>query len=384
MFLLRTEAGLSATETGQVLGRSRATVRDLSRLVARGQRGGDLVASARRVLDRRSDRRERPSPVWMPRPLPELKRCRIAAGVTQEELAGRARVVRETLCKIERGRPATRETVRRLAAALADPPGVLAGTVTGTRCEPEPPFAEPESTRTLPSAPGVEPAPVMDHPGGARLAAQPARAITDRGAPRVSRRLPGLRQWRTQAGLMQQQLASRADLARETLIRIEHQQQGARSATIQRLAEALLVAPSMLTGSSDLDALIDEPLRTCTDCGALRPARALLPIAGTPYVYGRCRLCRNRHNRERYYSAPDVLAAERARSRRNKQVRNIQPVPRVTRRTASRLTPEQQLLESQQAKGVTCAHADFETWTVHEHRVDLPSVPRVRDGLGQG
>ena len=86
-------------------------------------------------LDRRSDRRERPSPVWMPRPLPELKRCRIAAGVTQEELAGRARVARETLCKIERGRPATRETVRRLAAALAVPPGVLAGTVTGTRCE---------------------------------------------------------------------------------------------------------------------------------------------------------------------------------------------------------------------------------------------------------
>ena len=86
-------------------------------------------------LDRRSDRRERPSPVWMPRPLPELKRCRIAAGVTQEELAGRARVARETLCKIERGRPATRETVRRLAAALPVPPGVLAGTVTGTRCE---------------------------------------------------------------------------------------------------------------------------------------------------------------------------------------------------------------------------------------------------------
>src|SRR5438132_12783694 len=44
MFLLRTEAGLTATETGQVLGRRGATVRDLRRLVARGQRGGGLAA----------------------------------------------------------------------------------------------------------------------------------------------------------------------------------------------------------------------------------------------------------------------------------------------------------------------------------------------------
>ena len=123
------------------------------------------------------------------------------------------------------------------------------------------------------------------------------------------------------ARVTQEQLARRAGLARETLIRIENQQRGARPATIRLLADALLVAPSMLTGSPGLDASIDEPLRTCTDCGGLRPARAFLPIAGTPYVYGRCRLCRNRHNRERYYAAPDVLAAERARSRRNKQLR---------------------------------------------------------------
>ena len=38
MFLLRTEAGLSATEAGQLLGRSGGTVRDLSRLVAHGRR----------------------------------------------------------------------------------------------------------------------------------------------------------------------------------------------------------------------------------------------------------------------------------------------------------------------------------------------------------
>jgi transcriptional regulator with XRE-family HTH domain len=69
--------------------------------------------------------------------------------------------------------------------------------------------------------------------------------------------LPGLRQWRTLGGLTQDQLAHRTGLAPKTLIRIERQQRDARSATIQRLAEALLVAPSMLTSSSDLDASID-------------------------------------------------------------------------------------------------------------------------------
>ena len=248
MFLLRTEAGLSATETGQVLGQSGATVRDLSRLVARGERGGDLVASASHVLDVRSSGREPPLPRWMPRALPGLRRCRIAAGLSQDELARRARVARETLSKIEHGRPARQETVRRLAAGLSVPPGVLTGAVTETRCEPGPQVAEPETTRMLPSVPGVEPVPVMDHPDNAGLAGQPARAVRDCGPPQVSRHLAGLREWRTFAGLTQDQLARRAGVARETLIRNENQQRGARSGTIRRLADALLVAPSMLTG----------------------------------------------------------------------------------------------------------------------------------------
>jgi transcriptional regulator with XRE-family HTH domain len=123
------------------------------------------------------------------------------------------------------------------------------------------------------------------------------------------------------AGVTQEQLARRAGLARETLIRIENRQRSARPVTIQLLADALLVAPSMLTGSSDADASIDEPLRICTDCGALRPARAFVRIARTPYVYGRCRICRSRRNKERYYSTPEILAAERARSRRNARLR---------------------------------------------------------------
>ena len=68
------------------------------------------------------------------------------------------------------------------------------------------------------------------------------------------------------------------------------------------------------------------PLRTCRDCGALRPARAFLPIARTPYVYGRCPMCRNRRKKERYYSTLEILAAERARSRRYKQLRKQRAV----------------------------------------------------------
>ena len=326
MYLLRREAGLSATETSQVLGRSGATVRDLSRLVAQGQRGGDIVASARHMLDVRSGGRERPSPGWMPRALPGLRRWRIAAGLTQDDLAGRARVARETLCKIECGRPAAQETVRRLAAALTVPPGVLAGWMTKTRFEPEPPVAKPDSRRLLSGAPSVEPRPLLDCPEVEGLAVEPARAVTDRAAPQVLRHLPRLRKWRTVAGLTQQQLVSRAGLARETLIRIENQQRGARPGTIRRLADALLVAPSMLTGSSDLDPSLGERLRTCTDCGAVRPCRAFLRIARTPYVYGRCRICRSRRKKERYSSTPEILAAERARSRRNKQLRKHRAV----------------------------------------------------------
>jgi chromosomal replication initiation ATPase DnaA len=47
LYLLRTDLGLSAPHVGQIIGRSPATVRDLSRLVARGERAGELVARVR-------------------------------------------------------------------------------------------------------------------------------------------------------------------------------------------------------------------------------------------------------------------------------------------------------------------------------------------------
>ncbi len=45
--LLRTEVGLSAKQAGQIVGRNRALVLDLSPLVARGQSAGELVASVK-------------------------------------------------------------------------------------------------------------------------------------------------------------------------------------------------------------------------------------------------------------------------------------------------------------------------------------------------
>lgn len=57
-----------------------------------------------------------------------LRRARLAAGLTQEELAERAGLSARGIQDLERGLRATpqRETVRRLAAALGVPPGEAA------------------------------------------------------------------------------------------------------------------------------------------------------------------------------------------------------------------------------------------------------------------
>jgi transcriptional regulator with XRE-family HTH domain len=53
------------------------------------------------------------------KPQPGLLACRLTAGVTQPELAGRAGTVRETLARLERLRRRARpETVEGLAKAL--------------------------------------------------------------------------------------------------------------------------------------------------------------------------------------------------------------------------------------------------------------------------
>jgi hypothetical protein len=64
-------------------------------------------------------------------------------------------------------------------------------------------------------------------------------------------------------------------------------------------------------------------MRTCTDCDQTRPLAEFLPICGTPYVYGRCRVCRNTRARQRYHSTPETRVAEIARSWKNKQASNL-------------------------------------------------------------
>jgi hypothetical protein len=64
-------------------------------------------------------------------------------------------------------------------------------------------------------------------------------------------------------------------------------------------------------------------MRTCTDCDQTRPLEEFLPIRGTPYVYGRCRVCRNARARARYHSTPETRAAEVARAWKNKQARKL-------------------------------------------------------------
>jgi hypothetical protein len=61
--------------------------------------------------------------------------------------------------------------------------------------------------------------------------------------------------------------------------------------------------------------------RRCTDCGEAKGLDAFLPITSSRYVYGRCRICRNRRARERYHANPDARAAEISRSQRNQRRR---------------------------------------------------------------
>jgi DNA-binding XRE family transcriptional regulator len=140
---------------------------------------------------------------------------------------------------------------------------------------------------------------------------------------------------RMEAGLTQAQLAKRAGVARETVIRIETLQRPARLAVRRALAQALEIG---------LDRLMEEPHpvvrpgqpadnlptdttrhfgrvatdRQCTDCMKLKPRSAFVPIAGTHRVYGRCRVCRARRARERYQTDPQERMRQMERVRRNR------------------------------------------------------------------
>ena len=132
--LLRTEAGLTARETGRVLRRSRQSVHNLTGRLSNPTSARDVAALIRDVRqllkppepqESRLTRLPRRQAVHV---LPGLVGCRTAAGLTQAELAARAGIAPETLSRLEHGRPATAESVGRLAGALMVAIRVLTGT----------------------------------------------------------------------------------------------------------------------------------------------------------------------------------------------------------------------------------------------------------------
>jgi transcriptional regulator with XRE-family HTH domain len=172
----------------------------------------------------------------------------------------------------------------------------------------------------------------------------PQRMLKD--PPRQQPMLFVLAKRRMEAGLTQAQLAKRAGVARETVIRIETLQRPARLAVRRALAHALEIG---------LDLLVEEPRpvarpgqpadnlptdttqqlvwiptdRQCTDCMERKPRSAFVPIAGTHRVYGRCRVCRARRARERYWADARFREAERARARQKRRRANGMPTAGV-------------------------------------------------------
>jgi transcriptional regulator with XRE-family HTH domain len=120
--------------------------------------------------------------------------------------------------------------------------------------------------------------------------------------------------WRELAGWDQAELAERAGIARETLIRIENGRPARRDG-VRRLAEALLLAPSELIGTTELDT-VKSAYRRCRECGAQRPVQGgFVRVKGTPYIYLRCRICRAKRTRDRYRSDPVERERQKARKR---------------------------------------------------------------------
>jgi transcriptional regulator with XRE-family HTH domain len=162
IYLLRTDVGLSAKHAAQIVGRERSTVLDLSRLVARGLCGGELVTRVREELNSESADRARAMPTWKAHSISLLAAYRVAAGLTLVELAMRANIARETLSRIEHGRPAHPETISRLAASLSLDSDMLIGGQEPSSLQPE------QAARRL----GAEEA--SAEPATARIVVQPS------------------------------------------------------------------------------------------------------------------------------------------------------------------------------------------------------------------
>jgi DNA-binding XRE family transcriptional regulator len=84
--------------------------------------------------------------------------------------------------------------------------------------------------------------------------------------------------WRALAGLTQAELAGRIGVARETISRCETGR-AVHPAMVRGIADALLLAPSVLIGSTDLDAPAIA-YRICRKCGARRPEHGFVRDKG--------------------------------------------------------------------------------------------------------
>jgi DNA-binding XRE family transcriptional regulator len=133
-YVLRTAAGLSALEVGQLLARSADTVRDVTRRprnqTPRAARRGKLVAQVRRLLALHEERVVVDArPLW-PRAasglLYGLQTAREVARLNRKELGARVGMARETISRLEHLHRATNlRALQVLAAALDVSPDVL-------------------------------------------------------------------------------------------------------------------------------------------------------------------------------------------------------------------------------------------------------------------
>jgi transcriptional regulator with XRE-family HTH domain len=163
--------------------------------------------------------------------------------------------------------------------------------------------------------------------------------------------LQGLHKARKRAGLTQVELGEKASLSPESICRFEKLRRAASLKAADRLAQTLGVSVNKLLEGTPvrIDAPVFEKLnrpqalpaqlgrspalqpvggnlikargtRTCTDCGESKPldSEHFQRIAGHGGYYGRCKACRNRRKRERYYSTAEIRGAEIARAWRNK------------------------------------------------------------------
>jgi len=135
---------------------------------------------------------------------------------------------------------------------------------------------------------------------------------------RATHALPGLVGRRLGAGLAQAELAARAGISRETLLRLEHGHRGT-TESIARLAGASMVPIRVLTGDPEFDRHVAARFRTCSTCHQLKRLTSFTPIKGCRGYYGRCRACRAEAAKQRYHSNEQARLADIERTRRNRR-----------------------------------------------------------------